>query len=122
LSAAPCAVSAVIAVWTPHRVQASMLTVAQRLSTFAVSIRGDGSITWCTTACGRKRVCPSVVQPFAEAQTGFLCIGCLEERLRRKLTIDDFTKLPVNEPFPSDTERLARIKREKRQRPGSRHL
>ncbi len=58
---------------------------------------------------------------FPSGATGFLCIGCLEQRLRRTLT-DDFPDLPINEPDPSDTERLARIKQEKRQRSGSRHL
>jgi hypothetical protein len=30
---------------------------------------------------------------------GFLCIGCLERRIGRKLTPADFTKAPVNNPF-----------------------
>jgi hypothetical protein len=39
-------------------------------------------------------------------QSGFLCIGCLEKRLRRKLTPQDFTSDPVNNPSPYDTPRL----------------
>jgi len=29
---------------------------------------------------------------------GFLCIGCLETRLGRQLTLTDFTDAPVNDP------------------------
>jgi hypothetical protein len=42
---------------------------------------------------------------------GFLCIGCLERRLGRMLTVNDFTTAPVNDPDPWDTERLALRKR-----------
>jgi hypothetical protein len=38
--------------------------------------------------------------------SGFLCIGCLEKRLRRKLTPQDFTSDPINNPSPYDTPRL----------------
>jgi hypothetical protein len=38
---------------------------------------------------------------------GFLCIGCLEARLGRRLVAADFAPLPVNEPSPADTGRLA---------------
>ena len=37
----------------------------------------------------------------------YLCIGCLERRLGRKLVPVDFTPLPVNEPSLLDTPRLA---------------
>ena len=39
---------------------------------------------------------------------GWLCVGCVEARLGRELTPEDFTPgLPVNEPCPWDTLRLA---------------
>ncbi|MGO8876378.1 MAG: hypothetical protein ACLQNG_11525 [Acidimicrobiales bacterium] len=44
---------------------------------------------------------PVVVRP------GILCIGCLERRLGRCLTPDDFDDWPVNEPNPNQTARLA---------------
>jgi hypothetical protein len=37
---------------------------------------------------------------------GYLCIGCLEARLQRRLTQRDFTAALVNEPSPWDTPRL----------------
>lgn len=37
---------------------------------------------------------------------GFLCIGCLEDRLGRKLTPLDFIDLPINKLHPYDTPRL----------------
>ena len=39
--------------------------------------------------------------------TGFLCIGCLETRLGRQLTREDFTDCPVNNPSLADTPRYA---------------
>lgn len=30
---------------------------------------------------------------------GYLCLACAEKRLGRLLTIDDFTKAPINEPI-----------------------
>lgn len=42
---------------------------------------------------------------------GFLCIGCLEIRLGRTLTAADFpAHLPINDPDPWDTPRLANRK------------
>jgi hypothetical protein len=38
---------------------------------------------------------------------GFLCIGCLEKRLGRKLKPRDFTDIPANHSSSWDTERLA---------------
>ena len=39
---------------------------------------------------------------------GFLCVGCLEERLGRKLTPQDFSSVTINHhPNPYDTPRLA---------------
>lgn len=38
---------------------------------------------------------------------GFLCIACLEQRLGRMLTADDFTDAHVNGEHPWDTARLA---------------
>jgi hypothetical protein len=43
----------------------------------------------------------------AGAGDGFLCIGCLERRLGRRLTPADFTAAPINEADPWDTPRLA---------------
>lgn len=37
---------------------------------------------------------------------GILCIGCLEKRLGRKLTPDDFTGAPVNWPSVMMSARL----------------
>jgi hypothetical protein len=38
---------------------------------------------------------------------GFLCIGCLERRLGRRLTAKDFTDAPINNPDdPWNTPRL----------------
>jgi hypothetical protein len=42
-----------------------------------------------------------------EWRPGLLCIGCLECRLGRRLTPDDFDDWPVNEPHPDHTARLA---------------
>ena len=36
----------------------------------------------------------------------YLCIGCLETRIGRQLTPDDFPDYPVNEPGPWNTDRL----------------
>jgi hypothetical protein len=36
----------------------------------------------------------------------FLCIGCLEERISRKLTPDDFKAFPANVPSPWYSDRL----------------
>ncbi len=40
-------------------------------------------------------------------QPDVLCIGCLEKRLGRPLTAADFSDLPINEPGPRDSVRLA---------------
>jgi hypothetical protein len=50
---------------------------------------------------------PSQVRPYGETDGDFLCIGCLEKRLSRRLTRRDFTKAPINDPSPWDTARLA---------------
>jgi hypothetical protein len=42
----------------------------------------------------------------AELGDAFLCIVCLERRLGRTLTPQDFTDAPVNAPSPADTPRL----------------
>ena len=73
--------------------------------------------TWSMTACGRLRAC--LTRGWRLGSTGYLCIGCLERRLGRELTIDDLTLAPINDP--DDAERLAEIKRQKRQRPGGRY-
>jgi len=39
--------------------------------------------------------------------SGFLCIGCLELRIGRRLTVADFKDVPVNDPHdPWQTPRL----------------
>jgi hypothetical protein len=38
---------------------------------------------------------------------GFLCIGCLERRLRRRLTPADFIDAPINNPAFRATPRYA---------------
>jgi hypothetical protein len=40
------------------------------------------------------------------AGAGYLCIGCLEQRIGRKLRPSDFIKCPINDPDPRDTLRL----------------
>jgi hypothetical protein len=40
------------------------------------------------------------------AGDGYLCIGCLEKRIRRKLKPKDFTGAPINELDSWDTRRL----------------
>lgn len=44
------------------------------------------------------------------AGKGYLCIGCLEQRLGRMLTSEDFADYPVNWPSPWDTARIAEAK------------
>lgn len=43
------------------------------------------------------------------AETGMLCIGCLEKRMGRQLTAKDFTPTPINFIFPS-SQRLLEAK------------
>ena len=38
---------------------------------------------------------------------GMLCIGCLESRIGRILTSDDFTNAPLNQPSRRNSTRLA---------------
>jgi hypothetical protein len=40
---------------------------------------------------------------------GMLCIGCVEERLERQLTRDDFTDAPVNHPAGSTSRLRTRL-------------
>lgn len=40
------------------------------------------------------------------AGSGFLCVGCVEERLDRCLEPDDFPPLPVNDDDETDSVRL----------------
>jgi hypothetical protein len=42
----------------------------------------------------------------ASMEKGFLCIGCLEQRIGRELMPNDFTSVPINEPCDWDTPRL----------------
>jgi len=44
------------------------------------------------------------------AETGMLCIGCLEKRMGRQLCAKDFTNYPINFMFPS-SKRLLEAKR-----------
>jgi len=47
------------------------------------------------------------VRGYNESDGDFLCVGCLEARLGRTLVSGDFSKVPLNEPSPWDTPRLA---------------
>jgi hypothetical protein len=38
---------------------------------------------------------------------GMLCIGCLENRIGRRLMQADFTDVPINQPSRSNSKRLA---------------
>jgi hypothetical protein len=38
---------------------------------------------------------------------GFLCIGCMENRLGRQLVASDFTDCPINDLHTADTQRYA---------------
>jgi hypothetical protein len=50
----------------------------------------------------------SKIRKYDESDGDFLCIGCLEARLARRLTPRDFIPgLPINDPSPWDTPRLA---------------
>jgi hypothetical protein len=42
----------------------------------------------------------------AGMDSGYLCVGCLENRLGRRLGPSDFTDAEVNDPGPWHTERL----------------
>lgn len=42
----------------------------------------------------------------ARMNKGFLCIGCLEKRIGRKLKPNDFIDSRINRPSPWDTPRL----------------
>jgi hypothetical protein len=74
-----------------------------------------------TTPCTGKRGCRhggkwewymvrDAVWTEARAADGYLCIGCLERRLGRPLTSEDFSTAPVNNWSPWDTDRLMRAK------------
>jgi hypothetical protein len=44
----------------------------------------------------------------AGMRDGFLCVGCIEKRIGRRLTPRDFTSAPINDPYdPWNTPRLA---------------
>ncbi len=70
-----------------------------------------------TTPCTGKRGCRhagrwehymvhNAIWQTAGMLKGFLCIGCLESRLGRTLSLPDFTAAPINNPSPWDTPRL----------------
>lgn len=42
----------------------------------------------------------------AKMKKGMLCIGCIEKRLKRKLTTNDFTEYPINKDFLPKSKRL----------------
>jgi hypothetical protein len=50
---------------------------------------------------------PATIKCYNETDGDFLCIGCIEKRLGRPLTAADFADVPLNEPSPWDTPRLA---------------
>jgi hypothetical protein len=49
--------------------------------------------------------------------SGFLCIGCLEKRLGRELTAEDFPDYPINHQHDLDTPRLASRKQQHKKAP-----
>jgi hypothetical protein len=49
--------------------------------------------------------------------SGFLCIGCLEKRLGRELTAEDFPDCPINHQHHLDTPRLASRKKQHKKAP-----
>jgi hypothetical protein len=71
-----------------------------------------------TTPCTGKRGCRhkgkwewymvrNTLWKRAGMTDGFLCVGCLENRIGRKLKPSDFSEAPVNDPDSWDTPRLA---------------
>lgn len=72
-----------------------------------------------TTPCTGKRGCrhagrwehymvKDAIWTAANMKDGFLCIGCLESRIGRRLKTKDFTAAPINRPGDSwHTPRLA---------------
>jgi hypothetical protein len=49
--------------------------------------------------------------------SGFLCVGCLEKRLGRELTAEDFPDYPINHQHHLDTPRLASRKKQHKKTP-----
>lgn len=45
------------------------------------------------------------------AETYMLCIGCLEQRMQRRLKPTDFPQLPINAIFPRSRRLALRLKR-----------
>ena len=60
---------------------------------------------WQYAWSGRRR---SGVPAFTSKADEILCIGCLEDRIDRKLVADDFTDVPINDP--TDTDISARMR------------
>lgn len=56
-------------------------------------------------------VTPKVWAAAGMPYQGFLCVGCLEDRLGRRLRPRDFTSAMINDPSPWDTPRMADRKR-----------
>lgn len=50
-----------------------------------------------THKCEYYMVSSEVWEKAGMSYFGFLCIGCLENRISRKLTSSDFTKCPLND-------------------------
>lgn len=46
------------------------------------------------------------VREYCELTRGFLCVGCVEARLGRRLGPEDFSSAPINDPSLAGTERL----------------
>jgi len=70
-----------------------------------------------TTPCSGKRGCRhkgrwehymvhNTIWKAAGMTDGFLCVGCLEKRIGRVLTPEDFTDFPINNFHPWHTDRL----------------
>lgn len=88
--------------------------IVRRYRRAAVELRRRGaqrSRDWLCDDCGMQTAPCEVYmvrdEVWAEAHgRGYLCIGCLENRLGRELVPDDFPPLPVNDDEECDTVRL----------------
>ncbi len=49
----------------------------------------------------------AATRPEGPEAVRFLCVGCLERRLGRRLAPEDFADLPINEPSPLESPVLA---------------
>lgn len=67
-----------------------------RVDTTGHDCEGCGVNTHSREGIAEYYMVTSLVWNLAGARSGMLCIGCLEERLGRKLNCRDFLECPVN--------------------------